>query len=271
MTFAPMNRPGVIEEILAMPTLPGMQAPATPFVWGQGGAQLTPDQLAQERSVAQALAQSDYSPVGHWTQGLGRVLDNFTGSQDLKRLDREEGQMNADRLAQITSMAGEANADLAPGLSSADPVVQALATQQMQARMPKQTKPLEFQQMLMDAGYLPGTPEYQAEARKLLAARNDQFITANLPGGGFYGGPQSSFMTALTGGGGQSSGPAMPEWWNNLTPEEQGVIQRQGEGRSANRPQGSPLSGGPQPGQVVDGYRFKGGNPNDRSSWEQAR
>lgn len=29
-------------------------------------------------------------------------------------------------------------------------------------------------------------------------------------------------------------------------------------------------TGGPQPGQVVNGYRFKGGNPNDRSNWEQA-
>lgn len=27
---------------------------------------------------------------------------------------------------------------------------------------------------------------------------------------------------------------------------------------------------GPQPGQVVNGYRFKGGNPNDRNSWEPA-
>lgn len=27
-------------------------------------------------------------------------------------------------------------------------------------------------------------------------------------------------------------------------------------------------AGGPQPGQVVRGFRFKGGNPNDRNSWE---
>ena len=33
-------------------------------------------------------------------------------------------------------------------------------------------------------------------------------------------------------------------------------------------PQQAPQGGGPQPGQVVNGYRFKGGNPNDQNSWE---
>jgi hypothetical protein len=34
-------------------------------------------------------------------------------------------------------------------------------------------------------------------------------------------------------------------------------------------PQAAP-QGGPQPGSVVGGFRFKGGNPNDRNSWEPA-
>lgn len=33
---------------------------------------------------------------------------------------------------------------------------------------------------------------------------------------------------------------------------------------------GAAQSAGPEVGAVVGGYRFKGGNPNDRSSWEQA-
>lgn len=36
------------------------------------------------------------------------------------------------------------------------------------------------------------------------------------------------------------------------------------------KPTGAPVGAGPKPGAVVGGFRFKGGNPNDRSSWEPA-
>lgn len=32
--------------------------------------------------------------------------------------------------------------------------------------------------------------------------------------------------------------------------------------------QPAPQQSGPQPGQIVNGYRFKGGNPNDQNAWE---
>lgn len=41
---------------------------------------------------------------------------------------------------------------------------------------------------------------------------------------------------------------------------------------STNRaPSQQQVSGGPQQGEVVNGYRFKGGNPNDPNAWEQVR
>ena len=142
MTIMPMKPgAGTIEEILAMPALPGMQPPATPFVWGQGGAQLTPEQLAGQRDIASALAQADYSPVQNWAQGLGRVLDNFTGSQDLKRLDGQEAQMNEQRAAQIAELLGPQNADLAGAFSSGDKTLGSLAGGIMESRTPKQTAP----------------------------------------------------------------------------------------------------------------------------------
>lgn len=54
-------------------------APAEPFVWGKGGRRMTPEQIAQEQQIAQALMQPDFSPVQHWTQGLGRVAQAGLG------------------------------------------------------------------------------------------------------------------------------------------------------------------------------------------------
>lgn len=46
-------------------------------------------------------------------------------------------------------------------------------------------------------------------------------------------------------------------------------VQRNSDGTSTLYPQGLPRGGaGPQPGMIRDGYRFKGGNPNDQNSWE---
>lgn len=62
--------------------MPGVQpAPAaSPFVWGQGGARLTPDQIALQQKIAASKMQGDYSPVANVWQGLGRVADNVTGA-----------------------------------------------------------------------------------------------------------------------------------------------------------------------------------------------
>jgi hypothetical protein len=46
----------------------------------------------------------------------------------------------------------------------------------------------------------------------------------------------------------------------------------QGKGRTANRPSGGTNPSAKQPpkaGDVVDGYRFKGGNPSDQKNWEK--
>lgn len=46
-----------------------------------------------------------------------------------------------------------------------------------------------------------------------------------------------------------------------------GIAPPQVEGQ-----QSQPQAGGaPQPGQIMDGYRFKGGNPADKNSWERAQ
>lgn len=65
--------PGIMEELTRRPTDPA-------FVWGKGGKRMTPEDIARERALAARQMQSDYSPVQHWSQGLGRVADNVLGA-----------------------------------------------------------------------------------------------------------------------------------------------------------------------------------------------
>lgn len=57
---------------------------AEPFLWGQGGTKLTPDQIEAQRKIAAALMKQgmDFSPVGHWSQGLARVAQGVMGAVD---------------------------------------------------------------------------------------------------------------------------------------------------------------------------------------------
>lgn len=63
-----------------------------PFVWGAGGAKMTPEQIAREREIAEALmAQGvDTSPVGHWTQGAARMANVLAGKFKESRLNKAE-------------------------------------------------------------------------------------------------------------------------------------------------------------------------------------
>lgn len=64
----------------------------SPFLWGQGGRKMTPEQVDRERLVAQALLArgSDTSPVGHWTAALNRALQGVTGGLRDRRAGEAE-------------------------------------------------------------------------------------------------------------------------------------------------------------------------------------
>ena len=85
------------------------------FIWGDGGAALTPEQIAARRKVENALVgKTDTSPVGHWTQGLARVADAFAGAVRRGQLDSAEKETAArgaaDYGAVIKAMTGGAPA-----------------------------------------------------------------------------------------------------------------------------------------------------------------
>lgn len=75
-----------------------------PFVWGSGGRRLTPEQIAQQRAIAQQQMQTgmDYSPIGHWSQGLSRVAQGLLGGLEMRELAEQEAQ-NAEENRRIAA------------------------------------------------------------------------------------------------------------------------------------------------------------------------
>lgn len=67
------------------------------FVWGKGGAQLTPEQIARQREIEDALLQRgiDTSPVASPWEGLARVANAAAGSFRRGRLIKAERENKA--------------------------------------------------------------------------------------------------------------------------------------------------------------------------------
>lgn len=74
--------------------------PTTPFVWGAGGAQMTPEAVAAQRKIAQAMLErgSDYSPVKSGWQGAARVAEALMGGLRMGQANAaDQANMVADK------------------------------------------------------------------------------------------------------------------------------------------------------------------------------
>lgn len=118
----------------------GPQAPQGGFLWGQGGAMVSPEQLALERRAALGRTQGDYSPIASPWQGLARVADNVIGALQLRNLDKREAAQQ-DAQSKIIQALVPGNEALATGLASPNPVVAALAGDVFKSQLPKQVAP----------------------------------------------------------------------------------------------------------------------------------
>ena len=80
------------------------------FTWGKGGRKMTPDQLEAERAALAVMQarEGDTSPVAHWSQGLGRVVNALAGNYREGQADKAEA------------------AGIAQGQAAMDPVLRAL-------------------------------------------------------------------------------------------------------------------------------------------------
>lgn len=98
--------------------------PLQSFLWGQGGIVKTPEDVARDRQVAEALMAkgADYSPVQSWTQGLARAADGVFGGLESRWADeaQQAGMSGAKSkyidpiLAALTGGSGATPADGTP-------------------------------------------------------------------------------------------------------------------------------------------------------------
>jgi hypothetical protein len=199
--------PGISPEAAPM-----AQAPADPFVWGQGGQQLTQDDIDFRRKIAaqEMAAGGDYSPVQSWTQGAARLAQGLVGGLDMRNADRASRDLSQQRGSQIAALlansgapsGNSAQAAIAAALASSDPSLQSIGKMVWERNNPKPANnDTAADADLYDARLGAGA------GNRLLETKLDPIIQIPTPYGPYVG-PRSEFastMARLQGGGGPAS------------------------------------------------------------------
>lgn len=209
--------------------------PAQPFVWGQGGARLSPEQILARQEMARDQMTADFSPVGSIWEGLGRVVNNVTGALESRKLDKAAAANQAESGALMQALLGGGQDAVTQALvnPNVSPEVRQFAQMQWERANPKPRQPFEFEQMLSAGGFAPGTPQYQEEVRKLWNNKTDPYTTISTPDF-FFSGRQSQVGSALQGGGdpfvsptpGASAPPASAASGEFMTPAQYNEVRR---------------------------------------------
>src|SRR6185312_16825685 len=111
---------------------------AAPFVWGAGGRRLTPEEILMERRAASALGSEAMStaPVGHWSQGLNRVLQGLMAGYDSYSADQASRQNGAESSAVIQALLGGSAAPAATPAAAAPTAAPMVASPMGSAGIP---------------------------------------------------------------------------------------------------------------------------------------
>lgn len=225
---------------MAMPAgmfglLPQQQAAPEPFQWGAGGRRMTPEAIAREREIANAMMGVDYSPIASPWQGLARVSENVLGTLRNRSADKAE-QANMDYsqqiLQELSNPGGSPSASGAPGVPSpapganidqitailADPYVapqvRAIAQRQLDMADFERKQQLQSQyaeptpeERLAKVAF-PDDPARQSQFLQSVAAnKEDPYVNViGNPDFGTYAGRQSGLNAII--GGGQQAGQA---------------------------------------------------------------
>lgn len=114
------------------------------FVWGRNGRKLSPEEMAKQREIADAMMRKgmDYSPVAHWSQGAARVAEGVLGALDARSIDKtakDNEAWNAGKFGEIaTLLAGGGGASNQPAASTAtgSPIPMTSAADEVSATSP---------------------------------------------------------------------------------------------------------------------------------------
>lgn len=206
--------------------IPQQQAMQAPFQWGAGGKRMTPDQIAREREIANAMLGVDYSPIQSPWQGLARVSENLLGVLGKRKADKAEQanmQYSDEILQSLMNPGGVPSASGAPGVASpapganlaqlsailadpyVNPQVQALAKRQLdmadfenkqrlESQYGEQPEIVRLAQIAGDASR-PAVERQAAEGR-IKALNDPEIVIPGLPGG-TYVGPRSGVGMAF--------------------------------------------------------------------------
>lgn len=153
----------------------------------------------------QMLAQgADFSPVGHWTQGLARASQGILGGLRLRdvRKDSEAAAAQGDMIAQALMGGGGQDLVAAALMDPNTPkAVRDFAELRYRTENRAPPQPGEFERALQDSGVLPGTPEWAAKMQQRVGNMLDPLIVIPTPNGPLVT-PRSQ---ALMGGGDPAS------------------------------------------------------------------
>ena len=232
----------------ALPMAANLTQPREPdgaFLWGRGGQRMTPEEIAIQRDLAARMSAQgmDFSPVGHWTQGLARAAQGALGGLAERKARKALDANAAESLEVLRAlMGGDAPASNDAVLAAltnpyVSDQVRDLAGMEYQRRNPKPQQPNAWEQMLLGAGLAPGSDEWRQANADAIRAKNDPQVTVTLPGGGIFVGPQSELANVLQGGGGQASGVAPGAGPPAMLPPD---FDFGDEGGSASAPSGFP-------------------------------
>ncbi|WP_313607317.1 hypothetical protein [Rhizobium sp.] len=94
------------------------------FVWGRNGRKLSPEEMAKQREIADAMMRKgmDYSPVAHWSQGAARVAEGVLGALDAREIDKtakDNEAWNSGKFGEIASLLAGGGASSQPAASTA--------------------------------------------------------------------------------------------------------------------------------------------------------